>query len=535
MGRRKWMKRLRRQYGAVPDVPYFPGDMGYIRAYADYRREQGRDEFLLDDITWRDLDMDRIFQRINHGLSASGEQVLYYLLRAPALKEAEYRSRTELIECMENDPVLREKLMWVLFRLGRPRRADLCRAFAPESRGPGRLLGYLGLFFCFLAALGATIVSFPAGIPYLAAVGVFNSILHGAVRRKVERDFDTVNYSVSLIFALRRIRRLDAPALAGPLRGAYESLDRLRGVLRTGGVAVAAGGGDLTDMLSEAIATFTLLDLITYEYLKTRLDRCREDVFAIHEALGRLDAAIAVASCRKSLASWCRPEISFSPEAPRRIEIRDMVHPLLREAVPNDLVTGESLLITGSNASGKSTYLKAAALAVILAQSVGTCPARSYRAGAYRIYSSMALRDDLFAGESYYIVETRSLKRILDAAREHPNILCVVDEVLRGTNTVERIAASCEVLSVLAADGALCLAATHDVELCSLLAEKYRMVHFTERIEEDAMVFDYRLREGPASSRNAIELLRLMGFDAAIVTLAHARADAFLSSGRWER
>lgn len=153
---------------------------------------------------------------------------------------------------------------------------------------------------------------------------------------------------------------------------------------------------------------------------------------------------------------------------------------------------------------------------------------------AYADFRREQGRDDLFAGESYYIVETRSLKRILDAAREHRNILCAVDEVLRGTNTVERIAASCEVLSALAAGGTLCLAATHDVELCSLLAGKYRMVHFTERIDGDSMVFDYRLREGPAGSRNAIELLRLMGFDGAIVTGAHARADAFLSSGHWE-
>lgn len=190
------------------------------------------------------------------------------------------------------------------------------------------------------------------------------------------------------------------------------------------------------------------------------------------------------------------------------------------------------MLITGSNASGKSTYLKTAALTALLAQSICTAPARRYEAGAFRIYSSMALSDDLLAGESYYIVETRSLKRIVDSTGDGP-VLCVIDEVLRGTNTVERIAASCEVLRALAADGALCLAATHDIELCGLLEPAYALYHFEERIEGREMVFDYRLRAGKATSRNAIDLLRLIGFDEAIVDRAHARANAYMETGAW--
>ena len=78
---------------------------------------------------------------------------------------------------------------------------------------------------------------------------------------------------------------------------------------------------------------------------------------------------------------------------------------------------------------------------------------------------------------------------------------------------MERIAASCELLGALTASGALCLAATHDIELCSLLSDTFRLAHFEERVGEEEMIFDYRLRDGPASTRNAIALLRLMGFD----------------------
>ena len=194
---------------------------------------------------------------------------------------------------------------------------------------------------------------------------------------------------------------------------------------------------------------------------------------------------------------------------------------------------GELSIWSGANSSGKSTYLKTVALAVLMAQSICTVLAERYEAAAFRIYTSMALRDDLLAGESYYIVETKSLKRILDAAEEASPILCVVDEVLRGTNTVERIAASSEVLRAMADDGLLCLAATHDIELCELLQDCFDLYHFEEQVGENEMLFDYVIRPGKASSRNAINLLQLMGFDRHIVDRAHQKANRYLETGEW--
>ena len=83
----KLKKLIDKQFGKIPDPHYFHGDMEYIRAYYDYRRDNGLDKFLIDDITWNDLDMDRVFKRINPGRSTSGEQYLYYMLRSPAQNE----------------------------------------------------------------------------------------------------------------------------------------------------------------------------------------------------------------------------------------------------------------------------------------------------------------------------------------------------------------------------------------------------------------------------------------------------------------
>ena len=110
----------------------------------------------------------------------------------------------------------------------------------------------------------------------------------------------------------------------------------------------------------------------------------------------------------------------------------------------------------------------------------------------------MALRDNLAGGESYYIVEIKALKRILDMTEQRtkentPPVLCFVDEVLRGTNTVERIAASSQILRSLSERGVLCFAATHDIELTELLKDYYTNYHFAEEICDGDVVFNYQL------------------------------------------
>lgn len=530
MRTKKLRRALRSSFGKVPNPSYFAGDMSYIRAYYDFRRDNGLDPFLIDEITWNDLDMDRIYKRINPKRCTSGEQYLYYMLRSPAVDRETYERRRQLIQYAQEDPERRLKVELILARLGCTRRADLCRAFYPSEHGVGMLLVYLTFFFFLLAALVCTIAQIGPGV-YLLLLALFlNVSVHELGKRRSQRDYDTVNYVVGMVFAVRKLRRLHDTELDRQMQPAYESLDRLQAVIRTGGISTGMDNGGVEDV----VLTLTLLDLITYEFLKNKLGRRHDDVFTIHEHLGRLDAAISVASYRASLDRYAEPVLHFGPDARSAIRAEDLAHPLLTDPVPNDLLMERSILITGSNASGKSTYLKAAALAVIMAQSICTVLSDSYEGRVLRVFSSMALSDDLLAGESYYIVETRSLKRVLDAAKEDSAILCVVDEVLRGTNTVERIAASSEVLRSMAEAGLLCLAATHDLELCELLQDDFDLRHFEEQVGEDSMQFDYILREGKTTSRNAINLLRLMGFDEGLVDNAHRRAAHYLQTGVWQ-
>ena len=150
------------------------------------------------------------------------------------------------------------------------------------------------------------------------------------------------------------------------------------------------------------------------------------------------------------------------------------------------------------------------------------------------VYSSMSLKDNLENNESYYMVEIKALKRIIDAANRGERLICFVDEVLRGTNTVERVSASTEILKSFAiSDDVLAFAATHDIELTHLLDEWYANYHFEEEVVDDDVLFNYKLNKGRATSRNAIQLLKVMGYDDSIISAARMRADRFTQTGQY--
>ncbi|MDE6851832.1 MAG: hypothetical protein K2J67_05010, partial [Lachnospiraceae bacterium] len=268
--------------------------------------------------------------------------------------------------------------------------------------------------------------------------------------------------------------------------------------------------------------------------MRLEIQKYQKELFQMYEIIGYMDSMLSVASYRvMEQGQCCIPE--FVTEGELILETEEIRHPLLQDGVTNSLRTQQSVLLTGSNASGKSTFLKTVAINAILAQTVHTVLAQSYRSSMFHIASSMALRDDIMEQESYYMVEIKSLKRILDYSQnsELP-ILCFIDEVLRGTNTVERIASSSQILRVLTKQGNLCFAATHDIELTYLLEQEYANYHFEEQITEQDVRFDYRLHTGRTNSRNAIKLLQMLGYDKAVIQSAEDMVQYFLETGKWK-
>ena len=181
--------------------------------------------------------------------------------------------------------------------------------------------------------------------------------------------------------------------------------------------------------------------------------------------------------------------------------------------------------------SGKSTFLRTIGVNAVLAQTINTCLAARYEAPVFRVQSCIGRSDDLLAGKSYYIVEVEEVLRRVRASEADAPHLFLFDELFRGTNAIERVAAAEAVLRELVGSSDaprphIVLAATHDGELVDLLRDVFESYHFSDSLGEQGLTFEYRLEPGPATTRNAITLLALHGAPASLVSRALALASA---------
>ncbi len=416
-----------------------------------------------------------------------------------------------------------------------------------EWKGSGRSVFVLLLYTVSVAVM---FISVQIGILLLLAALVIGLVHYFREKSRIEP------YLISFRYLLRMMKQADLIStilLKGDseeLRAQGKALAEVNagfaGFRRGSGILMSSGDSSSNplDLVLDYIRILFHLDLFKFSSMLSAVRQKKAEIDTEISIVGRADAAVAAASCRESLPEWCRPEFTACGEA--FIDAEDLYHPLLENAVPNSLHTDRPILLTGSNASGKSTFLRSVAICALLAQTIWTVPAKSWRSSLFRIYSSMALKDNLQGHESYYMVEIKSLKRILDAAAGDGSgmhseaaaaaasvpVLAFIDEVLRGTNTIERIAASTEILHAFAAKGILTFAATHDIELTDLLPE-YDNYHFGEEIEEGDVIFHYHLQKGRATTRNAIRLLGQIGFAPSITEKAEERAAQFEKTGKW--
>lgn len=502
-----------------------------------YRRHQ--EDGQIDDITWNDLGMDEIFKRMNYTLSAAGEEYLYYKLRTLCRDREQLGHFEERVSFFGLHPDERVRFQFCMSKLGYTGKYSLYDYIDNlDYLGERSSRKHLLLDLLFLPLIALCWINFSLGLAGLAVLMIYNIISY--FKEKGEID----PYIISFAYVIRLLGVCDELEKAG-FSGCGEELEQIRihrkklqtmrrnsfWVMNSSSVRGGNASGDIIGILMDYIRMVFHVDLIKFNQMLRVLREHVEDVDGLIGTVGYLETAVSVWIFRESLENgWCRPEFTEKGG----VELEEGYHPMLTQPVKNSIAAGRGVLLTGSNASGKSTFLKTVAINAILAQSVNTCAGDRYRAPFFRIYTSMALRDDLAGGESYYIVEIKALKRILDAAAsgEEP-VLCFVDEVLRGTNTVERIAASTQILKSLGKAGIFCFAATHDIELTELLQGEFDNYHFEEDVRDGDISFNYRLQAGKASSRNAIRLLEMMGYDKEITARAFQLAEQFLSTGSW--
>jgi DNA mismatch repair ATPase MutS len=239
------------------------------------------------------------------------------------------------------------------------------------------------------------------------------------------------------------------------------------------------------------------------------------------DSLGELEALASLGSFAHERPDFAWPDLTGLPA----FEAQGLGHPLIPDEhrVGNDVhlpSAGRALVVTGSNMSGKSTLLRAIGVNAVLAFAGAPVCAKSLRLGPARVATSMRVEDSLSEGVSHFYAELRRLKSVLDMAREpaSPPVLFLLDEILHGTNSRERVIGACAVVRELLARGAYGAVSTHDLGITALerdLGGAVQNVHFEEQVDGDAMTFDYVLRPGIVQSSNALRLMKAMGIDVA--------------------
>ncbi|MDD4109600.1 MAG: hypothetical protein PHH93_12860, partial [Prolixibacteraceae bacterium] len=234
------------------------------------------------------------------------------------------------------------------------------------------------------------------------------------------------------------------------------------------------------------------------------------------DVIAETDALVSLANLAYNRKDYIFPEIHdggfiFAAEK--------MGHPLIlpEKRVNNDIdIKGWSkvLIITGANMAGKSTFLRTAGVNMILACTGAPVCAGKMILTPVRIYTDMRTTDSLIKEESYFFAELKRLKGVLDRLKAGERFLVVLDEMLRGTNSVDKLNGSKELIRKFIDNKAVALIATHDLKLSDMEAEFPQQVInkcFEITINDDEMIFDYLLKDGVTQSMNAIYLMKKMG------------------------
>lgn len=525
--RLKLRAMVKSQWGTFPSSRFFDKEESLKEAWSQAKKYRNYDSEI-DDITWYDLDGFALFERINGTYSSVGSEALYQRLRNFNFSKESHDRLERLIDYYQQNPTIREELQFHFACLGKQDKNNV-ESYLSETRSQELPKTNLYLFCGLLPILLLIVVLvFPTSLSILLLLGsiLFNVIYYQVKKAKLQRELTCMGYLVQTVACAKKIAKIKTPfqeELAKNLRPLA--------AMTKFGISFRMKSNSDAELMFDYFAMIFMLPFISYNFVLEKLKNYELQAKEIWHLLGELEVAAAVLNFRMVMPDTSQPV--FSEEV--QVLGEEVYHPLLTTPVPNEVNWTKNTLVTGSNASGKSTYVKSVAISCILSATIHTALATHFQLPFGHILTSMAVEDDIFEGDSYFIAEIKSVKRVLDLAETTVPCLCFIDEILKGTNTIERIAASSSMVHWLGAYPSLAFVATHDIELTEILKESCDNVHFEEQVtKEQGVTFDYQLRQGPSTTRNAIQLLHVLNYPQSIVEQAKKEADYFDQHRSWQ-
>ncbi len=523
--KKKRIKYLRKSWGKQVDK-YRNYD--FISSYYNLLKKNSIEEFV-DDKTWSDLDFDSLFAKMDRNISGIGQQRLYYLLHKYERDESALKNRFNLVSYFKKNKELRESIQLNLFNLSGVASYFAAYLIFSENLPNSK---YYPIFYLFsILSIASTLLISINGIFLFVSLAVLltNLILNKIFSKKIYEyfmGFSSLNSLISSAISISKVKtnlRIDEIESLKQKRNLLKSLNKKLGYL----VIDKSSMNEFMLVIIEYLNMFLLFDIITYYRSVNILVKNRADIRSTFENVADLDSAISIASYLEEIPFYSTPTFNDSGI----ISFQDLFHPLVKNAVPNSVENiKSSVLITGSNMSGKTTFMKTVGINIILSQTIYFGLANEIIIPKLIVKSSIRRNDNLEEGQSYFFTEIESLNNFIKLSEEKNNYLFLIDEIFRGTNTIERLSSSTAVLKYLDMNNKV-FVTTHDIELQDLLEQNFKMFHFSEQVENNKFFFNYKIKEGPCSSGNAIKLLEIMNYPDSVIKEANSIVKKLLLRG----
>lgn len=474
----------------------------------------------LNDQTCHDLDFDLFFCFADRTSSKVGQQYLYDRLKTIDYRPEKFEQQEEIIEYLNKHPEERLQIQYELNKLNHQQAYYIPDLFQKKLESKPKWSFVFPLLS--ILAVASLIGSFfnPSYVLILLGVIPVNVLIHYGLKRKTNIFLNSIPALLTLGTVAKKLCK--NAALKNSSSNLESSINTISSIRRKMSFFKLDQKVD-SDMeaaywfLIELIKiTFLIEPLLLFNSVD-QLQNKSKDIETVYEFVGNIDAFISIASLREGLDSYCLPSIQ---ETATNVRFKELRHPLVNDCVPNSIEASKSVLLTGSNMSGKTTFIRAIGLNFIAGMALNTCFADSAELPVAQLFTVIRIEDDLMSSSSYFNKEVNEIKYIIDQTKNTPSII-LLDELFKGTNTLERIAAAKAVLSYVNHSKAQVFVSTHDLELTKLLGEDYALFHFSESIIDETIHFDYQLKKGVASAGNAIKILEINDYPTEIVTDAN--------------
>ncbi|MEJ8736137.1 DNA mismatch repair protein [Erysipelotrichaceae bacterium HCN-30851] len=265
--------------------------------------------------------------------------------------------------------------------------------------------------------------------------------------------------------------------------------------------------------ISNALALFDTICVISIQKWKQRYGKAvRKWLMDIAD----LEAYASLAQIAMIKEESCNP--NYQENTPY-FNAKDLYHPLLSEekCVKNSIELKDgTYLITGSNMSGKTTFLRTVGINMVLMHAGAAICAKQFSASTMHVFTSMRVHDNVSEGISTFYAEIQRIQKMNEASKKKEDMLVLIDEIFKGTNSADRLYCATNAIRHLHKPWIITMVSTHDFELCDLENDENVQAHnyhFSEYYEDGNICFDYQLKQGKCTTTNARELMRLAGFE----------------------